>query len=236
MYKLRKMQLVRKEAAMDRWQWTVMMLPGMAAGTGAYFLMKYRMESRWKILAKCMVTWMAVCTAAAGVLQRGENPFLSLIFWAMVLFMTADGLLEVYFPAGAAVFGLGHVFLILWYFEKGGFRFETAEIFAVLFLGVSALFRKEKRDLLDRKKYLQVIGLYLYLVFLMAMVSMAVLLPVPLGKEGILPAAGASAFAVSDMMVGKNALTGLPRRVNDFALILYYAAVTCIALVTWGPL
>lgn len=219
---------------MNQWQWAAMILPEMAAGTGAYFLMKYRMNSRWKILAKCMVTWMAVCTAAAGVMQNQNSPFQSLIFWAMVLFMTADGLLEVHFPAGAAVFGLGHVCLIVWYFEKGGFHHETAEIFVVLFLGASVLFRKEKRRLLDGKKYLHVTGLYLYLVFLMAMVSMAVMLWASLGKEGILPGIGAAAFAVSDMMVGKNALTGLPRKVNDLALGLYYLAVFCIALATWA--
>lgn len=211
-----------------------MVLPEMAAGTGAYFLMKYRMNSRWKILAKCMVTWMAVCTAAAGIMQHQESPFRSLIFWAMLLFMTADGLLEVHFPAGAAMFGLGHVFLILWYFEKGGFQVRTAEVFAVLFLAASFLFRKEKRRLLDKNRYLHISGLYLYLVFLMAMVSMAVMLPVSVGNEGMLPGIGASAFAVSDMMVGKNALSGLSRRMNDLALILYYLAVFCIALVTWG--
>ena len=79
---------------MSRWQWLLLALPEMAAGTGTYFLLKYRLDSKWKILAKCMVTWMAVCTAAAGVIFQAASPFGNLIFWAMVLFLLADGLLE----------------------------------------------------------------------------------------------------------------------------------------------
>ena len=151
----------------------------MAAGTGAYFLMKYRMNTRWKIMAKCMVTWMAVCTAAVGLLQQQKHPFEDMIFWAMVLF------------------------------------------------------RKECRKLWTERNYLYLAGMLLYLAFLMLMVSMAVLLPTVMETKGLLPGIGALAFAGSDMMVGKNVLVGLPRRKNDFALCLYYAAVLMIAFVTW---
>lgn len=218
---------------MERWQWILMILPVMAVGTGLYFLIKERLDSRWKIAAKCMVTWMAVCTAAVGVIQQQEHPWKSLIFWAVLLFMAADGLLEVVFPAGAAVFAVGHILLITWYIQNGGFHPEAMLLFAVLCLGAVFLFRKEEKMLLEQKKYLQIAGLYLYLAFLMTMVSMAAFLPASSGREGILPAVGAFAFAASDMMVGKNVLTGLSRRKNEFALCLYYAAVLCIALTAW---
>ena len=218
---------------MNRWQWLLLVLPEMAAGTGAYFLMKYRMNTRWKIMAKCMVTWMAVCTAAVGLLQQQKHPFEDMIFWAMVLFLAADGLLEICFPAGAAVFGLGHVLLILWYFRHGGLHPMTAAVFAVLCLAALVLFRKECRKLWTERNYLYLAGMLLYLAFLMLMVSMAVLLPTVMGTKGLLPGIGALAFAGSDMMVGKNVLVGLPRRKNDFALCLYYAAVLMIAFVTW---
>ena len=218
---------------MSRWQWLLLALPEMAAGTGTYFLLKYRLDSKWKILAKCMVTWMAVCTAAAGVIFQDASPFGNLIFWAMVLFLLADGLLEVCFPAGAAVFALGHVLLIVWYFLQGVVHPMTAVVFVVLCLASILLFREECRKLWSEKKYLYLTGLLCYLAFLMAMVSMAVSLPAAAGRREILPAAGALAFAVSDMMVGKNVLAGLSRKKNDFALCLYYAAVLAIALVTW---
>ena len=218
---------------MSRWQWLLLALPEMAAGTGTYFLLKYRLDSKWKILAKCMVTWMAVCTAAAGVIFQDASPFGNLIFWAMVLFLLADGLLEVCFPAGATVFALGHVLLIVWYFLQGGVHPMTAVVFVVLCLAAILLFREECRKLWSEKKYLYLTGLLCYLAFLMAMVSMAVSLPAAAERREILPAAGALAFAVSDMMVGKNVLAGLSRKKNDFALCLYYAAVLAIALVTW---
>lgn len=222
--------------SVKQWQWLMMVIPVMAAGTVIYFLMKYRMNSRWQILAKCMVTWMAVCTAAAGLIQRQENPAGNLIFWAVLLFMAADGLLEAVFPAGAGVFAVGHILLIVWYVQNGGFHPEAAVLFAALCLGASVLFAREQRALFRQKKYFSVAGLYLYLAFLMAMVSMAVFLPVSAGKAGIPAAVGASAFAVSDMMVGKNVLTGLSKRGNEFALCLYYAAVLCISLAAWTEL
>lgn len=218
---------------MERWQWLLLAVPEMAAGTGTYFLLKYRTDSRWKILAKCMVTWMAVCTAAAGVILQDASPFGNLIFWAMILFLAADGLLEVCFPAGAAVFALGHVLLIVWYFRQGGIHPMTAVVFIIFCLAAVLLFREECVRLWRAKKYLYLTGLLFYLAFLMTMVSMAVLLPAAVGGWGVLPAAGAFAFAVSDMMVGKNVLTGLSRRKNDFALCLYYAAVLSIALAPW---
>ena len=218
---------------MERWQWLLLALPEMAAGTGVYFLLKFRLVSKWKILAKCMVTWMAVCTAAAGVILQGKTPFASLIFWAMVLFLAADGLLEVCFPAGAAVFALGHVLLIVWFFRQGGLHPMTAAVFLVLCLVALLLFRGECGKLWKEKNYLIMGGLLFYLDFLMLMVSMAVLLPVSMGGKGLLPGAGALACAASDMMVGKNILVGLSRKKNDFALGLYYAAVLAIALVTW---
>ena len=219
---------------MERWQWLLFAVPEMAAGTGTYFLLKYRLDSKWKILAKCMVTWMAVCTAAAGVILQNANPFGSLIFWAMVLFLAADGLLEIRFPAGATVFALGHGLLIVWYFPQGGLHPMTAAVFVVLCLAAILLFRRECRKLWGEKKYPYLIGMLFYLAFLMLMVSMAVLLPASVGAKGFLPAAGAFAFAVSDMMIGKNVLVGLSRRKNDFALCLYYAAVLAISLMTWG--
>lgn len=109
----------------------------------------------------------------------------------------------------------------------------TAAVFAVLCLAALVLFRKECRKLWTERNYLYLAGMLLYLAFLMLMVSMAVLLPTVMGTKCLLPGIGALAFAGSDMMVGKNVLVGLPRRKNDFALCLYYAAVLMIAFVTW---
>ena len=95
--------------------------------------------------------------------------FGSLIFWAMVLFLAADGLLEIRFPAGATVFALGHGLLIVWYFLQGGLHPMTAAVFVVLCLAAILLFRRECRKLWGEKKYQYLIGLLFYLAFLMLM-------------------------------------------------------------------
>ena len=59
---------------MNRWQWLLLVLPEMAAGTGAYFLMKYRMNTYSSVFRKCCVSGpLCISIQPASFRSLGEQ-------------------------------------------------------------------------------------------------------------------------------------------------------------------
>ena len=213
--------------------WGILVLPVIIVGMILHFKIKEWGKRRWNILPKCLSTWMIVCTGSLGIWARGDSQGLDKkwILAALVLFLLADGFLEVQFFLGAAVFGAGHLLLILWILRQDACSLWSFPVWAVL-LGLSLLlFQKElKEGKKDPKIYL----LILYPAVLMGMAALAVILPWKLGKEYLCAGIGAVLFAVSDLMVGKGFFHPLSKSMSYLALSLYYGGIFFLSLLLWN--
>ena len=212
--------------------WGVLVLPVIIVGMILHFKIKEWGKQRWNILPKCLSTWMIVCTGFLGIWARGDCQGLDKkwILAALVLFLLADGFLEVQFFLGMGVFAAGHLILIGWFLTRGAYT-PVSFFWWVLFMGVSLyLFHRELRGARENPKLYAMI---LYPAVLMGMTAVAVMLPSKLGPDYLRAAVGAVLFAVSDLMVGKGFFNKLSRPMSVLALSLYYAGIFCISLITW---
>lgn len=210
--------------------WMAVVVPVIAAGETLHFKMKEQSDKRWNILPKCLATWMMVCTAALGVFLVGSSDSSGWILAAMVLFLIADGCLEIHFFLGMGVFAAGHLALIVWLVLQGHFTGMAVPVWVVCMAATLGLFRKElSRGKEDHRFYLMI----LYPAVLMAMTAAAVMLPFIGGMEYTWTAVGAFLFSVSDMMVGKKFFEKLPEKLDYWALTLYYCGIFCLAMGTW---
>ena len=101
--------------------WGILVLPVIIVGMILHFKIKEWGKRRWNILPKCLSTWMIVCTGFLGIWARGDSQGLDKkwILAALVLFLLADGFLEVQFFLGMGVFAAGHLILIGWFLTRG---------------------------------------------------------------------------------------------------------------------
>ena len=211
--------------------WMATVIPVIGAGGILHFRLKAALQGRWNILPKCLATWMAVCTALAGILRNKGEEQTGMILAALILFLLADALLELQFFAGMAVFAAGHLLLIIWFAGRGHHTGWNVLLWALLLAASDWVFRKE----LSRGK--EHPGLYLMILYpavLMAMVSMALTMPFMLGAEYLWAAAGAVLFGISDLMVGKGFFKKLPGRLDFLALAMYYCGIFCLGMITWA--
>ena len=212
--------------------WTVLALPVVVTGMILHFQTEKWGKKRWGILPKCMSTWMIVGTAILGIRTTLDASGLGKkwILAALILFLIADGLLELSFFAGMAVFGAGHLILIGWFIARGGIHPYTA-LWWILFLGGALLlFRRELKESLEKPCIRLMV---LYHAVLMGMTAIAVTLPLRFGPDYLWAAVGAVLFAVSDLMVGKGFFRKLSLPADVLALGMYYAGIFCIAMMTW---
>ena len=82
--------------------WGILVIPVIVAGITLHFKIKEWGKQKWNILPKCLSTWMIVCTGFLGIWARGDSQGLDKkwILAALLLFLLADGLLEVQFFLG----------------------------------------------------------------------------------------------------------------------------------------
>lgn len=212
--------------------WAVLVIPVIAAGMILHFKIKEWGYGRWNILPKCLSTWMVVCTGILGLWARGDGEGMgkTWILAALVLFLLADGFLELNFFVGMGVFGVGHLLLVGWFLARGVYS-PISLLIWLLFMGASLwLFRKE---LFGGQKNPMLYAMILYPAILMGMAAIAVMLPFQLGNFYIWTAVGALLFVVSDMMVGKGFFRKLSKTADYTALSLYYMGIFCLSMITW---
>ena len=89
--------------------WGILVIPVIAAGMTLHFKIKEWGKQKWNILPKCLSTWMIVCTGFLGIWARGDSQGLDKkwILAALLLFLLADGLLEIQFFLGDGSFWSG---------------------------------------------------------------------------------------------------------------------------------
>ena len=212
--------------------WGILVIPVIAAGMTLHFKIKEWGKQKWNILPKCLSTWMIVCTGFLGIWARRDSQGLDKkwILAALLLFLLADGLLEVQFFLGMGVFGAGHLILIGWFLTRGAYT-PVRFFWWLLFMGISLyIFRGE---LEGGKENPWLYAMILYPAVLMGMTAVAVMLPAKLGPDYLRAGIGALLFAVSDLMVGKGFFHKLSKPMSVLALSLYYAGIFCISLITW---
>ena len=233
---------------MDKFLWLCFIVPVIAAGMVLHFKMKGQVKAAgydqhsgsvtlgqqmWYIIPKCLSTWMAVFTAAAGLWQQKTDTY-EHAWWilaALILFMAADAFLEIKFYIGMAVFAAGHIILIAWIFSFGYFNIAgTLIIWCLLIAAALVLFKKE---LVQFKEHPIQYLMMLYPAVLAAIIAAAVLMPQAMGTDFMPLAIGMILFGISDMLVGKNFFSPLGKGMNYVILILYYSGIECIALMTW---
>lgn len=210
--------------------WIGVVVPVIAAGEALHFKLKEQSEKSWYILPKCLATWMIVCTAALGIFQNGNVNHSRWILYAMCFFIVADGLLELRFFWGMAVFAAGHAWLIGWFFVQGYFQALSIPVWILGMAGTLVLFRKE---LEEGKKDPRIYLMILYPAVLLIMASVALLLPFAAGAKYSWAAFGAVLFSISDMMVGKGFFHKLSNKMDYLALAMYYSGIFCLAMMTW---
>lgn len=232
---------------MDKFLWLCFIVPVMTAGMMLHLRMKNQVKGAgydqrggsvslrqqlWYIIPKCMSTWMAVFTAAAGLQQQKADAYANAwwILAALILFMIADAFLEIKFYIGMAVFAAGHLVLIGWILSFGYFNAASIWIWCALMAAALALFKKE---LVQFKEHPVQYLMMLYPAVLAAIIAVAALMPLAMGTDFVPLAIGMILFGISDMFVGKNFFSPLGKAMNYVILILYYAGIECIALMTW---
>ena len=170
--------------------WGILVIPVIAAGMTLHFKIKEWGKQKWNILPKCLSTWMIVCTGFLGIWARGDSQGLDKkwILAALLLFLLADGLLEVQFFLGMGVFGAGHLILIGWFLTRGAYT-PVSFFWWLLFMGISLyIFR---RELEGGKENPWLYAMILYPAVLMGMTAVAVMLPSKLGPDYLRAAVGA---------------------------------------------
>lgn len=203
-------------------------LPLWAAIFALYFILRREKLKRQSLIAKCAGSFLAVASAGVGLYLGGENPFVQVLFWFFVLCTVADALLEIQFVAGMLVFGAAHVCLLLWLWGEARPTWWSLLIWAVAYGTVAFLFRRE----IPRLGKLTV-PFCLYPAILGAALALAIPLPF-LADASLWPVAlGALCFFVSDMMVAKGQLSGLPPKFQKPVMVLYWGALYLIATAAW---
>lgn len=212
--------------------WGILVIPVIAAGMTLHFKIKEWGKQKWNILPKCLSTWMIVCTGFLGIWARGDSQGLDKkwILAALLLFLLADGLLEIQFFLGMGVFGAGHLILIGWFLTRGAYT-PVSFFWWLLFMGISLYIFRGELEGGKENPWLYV--MILYPAVLMGMTAVAIMLPAKLGPDYLRAGIGALLFAVSDLMVGKGFFHKLSRPMSVLALSLYYAGIFCISLITW---
>ena len=212
--------------------WTLLPLLVMALCWHEYFVLRGKNRRMLRIGFKCTATLMAGVTAFTGLLEAGEMPLLSPVFWGIMFCMLGDGLLAIHFVSGMAAFGVAHFCLIGWiyglYGMTGGIAPVTLVIWVLAYAGTVWAFRGHIRKLGKAK-----IAFLLYPAVLMAMAAMAATFPFRFGLRAWSIAAGGVLFAVSDLFVAKGVFSGISLAWDKFALAIYYLAVYCFALTMW---
>lgn len=212
---------------MSKILWFFMVIPVILAGGALHWKKNKDKEMFWRLLPKCLATWMMVCTAAVGVFMEGSDKTAINIVFAMLLFLVADALLEIRFMLGVGCFAAGHFLIIHWMLGKSQFRLGMMVLIFTIVIITLVLFHKYL------KKELTIYLLVAYSVILAIMMSLAVFLPITGGKKYILIGIGGIGFWISDMFVGKGVFCELTRAQDLFALYLYYFSILCFAVSTW---
>ena len=212
--------------------YSLLALPLWAALFALYFILRKAGLMRQSLIAKCAASFLAVGSAGLALYLRGDRILIPLVFWFFVLCMIADALLELSFVPGMLLFGTAHVCLILWLLGLGQVTMLSGVIWVLAYALTAWLFRKELRTLGKLT-----VPFCLYAALLTASLALGLALPFTTSWDYWPLALGVLCFFVSDMMVAKGELSGLPATPDDrwekLAMLLYWGALYLISVPLW---
>lgn len=203
-------------------------LPFLISVSIMFGIFKSKKLGKLAILPKCTGSAFFVLSAVVALLSKGENPFQSLMFWALITFAISDGLLDVHFLSGMAFFGAGHVLVIIWALQQGPFSWVSIVLWLFAMLIVTVLFRK-----IIKKMKAKIIPFIIYAGVLIADSAIAFMLAFTVGPQYTLLSIGAAMFFVSDILVGKQELHENKPWENVILMILYWGALYMFSGVLW---
>ena len=183
--------------------------------------------SRKPLIFKALATFMPVLLALSAAVSS-QTPLAWWTFAGIVCYMAADVLLEIWFLAGVASFGAGHICLITGILLDGrGWR--SAVISFVILYGFMFLILRPHLDRLERR--LLVPG-FVYAALLCIMAAMMASWGIHAGSiQGIIGGAGGIFFVISDTILGWSHLSGKRTRWHSAVLLtLYDLAVYFLAV------
>ncbi len=193
-----------------------------------YGIISHKKLGRLCIIPKLVCSAVFAALAILAVYDSGENPFLNLSAWAMMLFVLADGLIDINFICGALCFMAGHILIIIWLFPLSSSLWISAAIFIIAMIIMILIFRKAL--IRDKAK---AIPLIIYAASLCAEMSLAVTLPWAHGNAYIMLAVGSVCFFISDIFVGKHELLSVKKWENALIMVLYWSALYLYSATLW---
>lgn len=213
---------------MDLTLYSALALPLWAAMFALYFILRRAGLNRESLIAKCAGSFLAVGSAGLALHLRGENPLVQPVFWFFLLCMGADALLEIRFVPGMLLFGAAHLCLVVWLWSIAPAGWLSVLIWALAYACTAWLFRRELPKLGKLT-----IPFCLYPALLGASLALGLALPFSAGPVYWPLALGTLSFFVSDMMVAKSELSGLPPVWQKPVMLLYWAALYLISAPLW---
>lgn len=214
---------------MDLFVFSAFILPLWGVFFALYFLLRRAGLMRQSLIAKCGGSFLAAGSAGIALYLRGMEPFTQAVFWFFVLCTIADALLEIHFVAGMLVFGAGHACLVAWLWSAAP---PTPWSLALWLAAYGCAFFLFRRELPKLGKL--TVPFCLYPGLLGASLALAVPLPFLAGAAYWPAAVGAVCFFVSDMMVAKGELCGLPPQYQKPVMLLYWAALYLLSCPLWA--
>lgn len=214
---------------MNLWVFSCQILPLWGGFFALYFILRREGLARQSLIAKCGGSFLAVGSAGSALYLRGINPFSQPVFWFFLLCTAADALLEIRFVAGMLVFGAAHICLVIWLWEAAPPSLWSLCLWVLAYACTAFLFRRE----LPKLGKLTV-PFCLYPGLLGASLALALPLPFLAGPAWRPAAIGALCFFVSDMMVAKGELSGLPPKFQKPVMLLYWAALYLLSWPLWA--
>ena len=194
---------------------------------GLVYFFRKESGSRKPLIFKALATFMPVLMALSFAVSS-QTPMAWWTFAGIVCYMAADVLLEIWFLAGVASFGVGHICLITGILLDGcGWR--NAVILFVILYGFMFLILRPHLNRLERR--LLVPG-FVYAALLCFMAAFMASWGMNDGSmPGIIRGAGGIFFVISDTSLGWSYLSGKRARWHSAVLLtLYYLAVYFLAV------
>lgn len=212
-------------------QFTVWSLTAIPLITALYFigfLFKDNGLQKCYALPKCAGSFLCVCSAAMASVLSGGLPFDSLLFWALVLCLAGDYLIEYKITAGGIAFGGAHCLILLYSLDKGPAKPISLVIWAIVFSVFILAFHKQ---LPCMGKLL--VPFICYAAVLTGGFAFAAALPFSAGMRLLPLPAGLLCFQISDMILGKRHFGCRNPHLSHILMALYYLAIYLIAATLW---
>lgn len=192
------------------------------------YMLKQKSLGKYYVLPKCAGSYLCVSGAALALIYHGENPFLHLLFWALVLCMAGDFFIELNVIAGGLLFGLAHCLLIVYMLSFTQPELLSFFLWAIGFSAALILFRKNIPSM-GRLLF----PFILYISVLIGDFALAVPLALTAKPHCIFLAAGLLCFIISDMLLGKRFFGARQPWISWLLMFLYYSAIYMIQISLW---